>query len=83
MIANILPYLPEDCKYTVFQYLPSNRNLQPNNSSLPRETKAIRCRRTFIQAILYCFHRMCDPWDNIQISEVNLSRWPIDGDLAD
>ena len=26
---------------------------------------------------------MCDPWDNIQISEVNLSRWPIDRDLAD
>ena len=26
---------------------------------------------------------MCDPWDNIQISEVNLLRWPIDRDLAD
>ena len=83
IIANILPHLPEDCKFTVFQYLPSNRNLQPNNSSLPRETKSMRCRRTFIHAILYCLKRMCDPWDNIQISEVNLSRWPIDRDLAD
>ena len=85
IITNILPHLPEDCKFTVFRYLPLNCNLQPNNSSLPGETKSMKCRRTFIHAILYCLKRMCDPYDNIniQISEVNLSRWPIDGDSAD
>ena len=39
--------------------------------------------KNFIHAILYCLKQMHDPWDNIQISEVNFLRWPIDGDLAD
>ena len=71
----ILTNLPKDCIWIVIK--------RRQGYSTMATMKLIDFINLKIELVLFLLAQTCEPWTSIQISQDNLSAWPVNGDLTD
>ena len=71
----ILPNLPKDCRWIVIKLRQGYGTMATMKSTTFTKLRIERVLCLLVQA--------CEPWASIQISQENLSAWPVDGDFTD
>ena len=73
-IGNVLPHLPQHCKYIV---------IQRRGPRAANDVKSTKVRKSYIHEVLVLLKGTgLEAWD-VEISLDNLSQWPQDGDILD
>jgi hypothetical protein len=73
-IGNVLPHLPQHCKYIV---------IQRRGPRAANDVKSTKVRKSYIhEALVLLKGTGLEAWD-VEISLDNLSQWPQDGDILD